>query len=288
MSNFECPIEKVEAQVNKLAVGKGVGPDEIPAEVVKAGGLPFVSFLHYVVSAICETGYVPLSWRGGRIVALFKGKGDSKATDSYRGLLLSDHSLKVLAGILQDELAPAYRSFLHLEQFGGVSGRGTGFAAQCSWQFLEMCKYMNWSVAILFVDLSKAFDYVIRELLLGFRQNFEGDCEAKLATLTRLGLSRKDAESIVESLESGSCFLEHLGVPGSVVGIVRSLHTDNWFRFGNSKQVIFSNRGGRQGCKLGWAVFNFVYSRALKALREKLRCAGCTIFLGTALPVGAC
>ena len=52
--------------------------------------------------------------------------------------------------------------------------------------------------------------------------------------------------------------------------------------------MIFSNRGGRQGCKLGGTVFNFVYSRALKALREKLRLAGCTIFLGTASPEGAC
>ena len=287
LEKFACPIEQVEVQVQKLATGKGVGPDEIPAEAIQAGGLPFIWFLHRVISAIFECGYVPVRWRGGRIAALFKGKGDPRNTDSFRGLLLSDHSVKVLTGILQCEVSGAYESFLHVEQFGGFAGRGTAFAAQCSWQFLQLCKSMTWSCAIIFVDLSKAFDYVIRELLFGFSQNYEGNRGDKVATLTRLGLSVKDAELAVDALESGPCFLEHLGVQSGVVDIIRSLHTDNWFRFQDSQEVVVSNRGGRQGCKLGGTVFNFIYSRALKCLRTKLRAAGCTMFLGPASECGA-
>ena len=123
---------------------------------------------------------------------------------------------------------------------------------------------------ILFLDLSKAYDFAIREILLDFRQGFSGDRDEKLRILVGLGLEYADAETLLNELESEGCLLSQLCSDSGLVEIVRSLHTNSWFKVGGSSKVIVGNRGARQGCKLGGLIFNLIYAKALKSLRVKL------------------
>ena len=56
------------------------------------------------------------------------------------------------------------------------------------------------------MDLSKAFDFAIREILLGWRQGFDGD---ELEHLVGIGLSEKDAFDLMRGLLENECVLEH-------------------------------------------------------------------------------
>jgi hypothetical protein len=80
-----------------------------------------------------------------------------------------------------------YHSYVGSEQFGCTSGQGTAFANHYSRCFLDYCKLRAWSCCVIFVDLVKAFDFAIREILLGWRRSFDGD---KIGWLMSLGLSR--------------------------------------------------------------------------------------------------
>ena len=50
---------------------------------------------------------------------------------------------------------------------------------------------------ILFIDLSKAFDYCIREFLLGFLEGCDTD-DGRVDLLTSRGLGRSDTTSVVD------------------------------------------------------------------------------------------
>ena len=123
---------------------------------------------------------------------------------------------------------------------------------------------------MLFLDLTKAFDFAIREILLNFRQVFSKNKPERIALLEQLGLRRHDAETSLHELESEGSVLEQLVHDDGLVELIRSLHTNSWFKLGQSTSVIVSNRGGRQKCKLGGLIFNMIYAKALKALRAKL------------------
>ena len=82
------------------------------------------------------------------------------------------------------------------------------------------------SYFVLFIDLSKAFDFAIREILFSWRQGFQGD---KVQHLMTLGLNETDATALHTELEQNGGLLEFLGCDPSVCELVKSLHTNSWF-----------------------------------------------------------
>eukprot|EP00973_Karenia_brevis_P052823 7343752-Karenia_brevis.AAC.1 len=112
-------------------------------------------------------------------------------------------------------------------QFGCAKRRGTAFANHIVRSFIDTCKVKGLSAFILFLDLRKAFDYCIREVLLGWSHAQYGD---KTAYLMRLGLSAENAEALRNDLDRNGGLLEQLcGV--DICAIVNSLHSGSWFRY---------------------------------------------------------
>eukprot|EP00973_Karenia_brevis_P070924 9857279-Karenia_brevis.AAC.1 len=107
---------------------KALGPDEIPAELWKAGGHVSAAHFHRLLCTVFDTCYAPLAWRGGRIQDLFKNKGSQMECNNSRGLLISDHLAKSFTTILKDASRDQYESFVHEEQCGCIRKRGTEFA----------------------------------------------------------------------------------------------------------------------------------------------------------------
>eukprot|EP00973_Karenia_brevis_P039530 5456815-Karenia_brevis.AAC.1 len=102
------PVSAVERQIDKIGDKKGVGPDGIAAEIIKAGGIIYATFLTTIINSMARIRYVAKQWRGGRIVDLWKGKGSTTVASNSRGLLLSDHAAKVFTGLCFEEAEPVY------------------------------------------------------------------------------------------------------------------------------------------------------------------------------------
>ena len=119
---------------------KASGPDDLTAELLKAGGEPLARLLVSLFKSIAEARTVPKAWKGGRLVKLFKGKGDPAECDSSRGLLIGDVLSKLFTGLLAPHVQDRAESFFPEPQAGCVKGKGTSWVSHTSRLFLENCR----------------------------------------------------------------------------------------------------------------------------------------------------
>ena len=77
------------------------------------------------------------------------------------------HCGKPLCKVLAAAIAPQYNSAMPDTQFGATALRGADSATHILVTFMEICRKSKKSFFVLFVDLVKAIDRVIRELVFG-------------------------------------------------------------------------------------------------------------------------
>ena len=147
---FAPTVTQVYHAMMRINGDKGLGTDQTSAHVLQAGGWVSAVHIHQMICWALSHGYIPVAWRGGKLVVLYKGKGSPQEVDSYRGLLVSSHVAKVLSSLLQEHLAEAYARQVGTNQFGAVARRGTGMAILALRCFLDMCALRGLSAFVFF------------------------------------------------------------------------------------------------------------------------------------------
>lgn len=71
--------------IKKLRNGKSVGPDTIPAEVLKVDEVTTVEMLYPLFQNIWEEEDIPTEWKEGYLIKLPK-KGDLSSYSNYRAV----------------------------------------------------------------------------------------------------------------------------------------------------------------------------------------------------------
>ena len=159
-------VTRVVRAIASLPKGKALGPDDVASEVLQAAPTECAMQLQRILDKVWSYCYWPLAWRGGRLRELFK-KGGRKNCENFRGLLISDHAGKAAASILYDGVDRPYHKYVAESQCGAVEGKGSDFATHLLRSLLDLAAINGLSIAILFVDLVKAFDRILREIVLG-------------------------------------------------------------------------------------------------------------------------
>ena len=118
----------------------------------------------------------------------------------------------------------------------------------------------------MFVDLVKAFDRVIRELVFGIPPGVT-DVNKHLS---ELGLSMSQLDFVTSFIARHGSLFEVIGVHPRVIQLVCNLHASSWVTYGSLESAIIVKVGGRQGCVFGSMVFNTPYALALMALNDEL------------------
>ena len=77
-------LYELQTQIRKLKRGRAPGPNELPTDLLKAGGSILAQQLATVTTKIALRGTEPLSWRGGKLIPLYKGKLYRSDPDGYR------------------------------------------------------------------------------------------------------------------------------------------------------------------------------------------------------------
>ena len=72
-SSVDLSPSRIERAISKLGLNKGTGKDEVPAELLKAGGFPLAVKIADVCARIVTSEVWPVDWCGGRLVDLYKG-----------------------------------------------------------------------------------------------------------------------------------------------------------------------------------------------------------------------
>ena len=116
--------EEVEAAVKSLKPGKSAGVDNIPAELLQAGGETMIDVLLNICNKIWQTGEWPTPWTQSLVITLPK-KGNLLQCQNYRTISLISHASKVMLKILLNRLTPQAEMIIAEEQAGFRPGHST-------------------------------------------------------------------------------------------------------------------------------------------------------------------
>ena len=89
------PLQIMEAGVQSLKKGKTAGVDNIPAELVQAGGEDVITALTTICNKIWQTGEWPTPLIQSLVITLPK-KGNLQQCQDYRTISLISHPSKVM------------------------------------------------------------------------------------------------------------------------------------------------------------------------------------------------
>ena len=149
--------EEVEAAVRSLKKGKSAGVDNIPAELIQAGGEAAINTLHTICKKIWQTGNWPTPWTQSLVITLPK-KGNLQQCQNYRTISLICHPSKVMLKILLNRLKPQAEAIIAEEQAGFRAGRST---TEQIFNLRILCeRYLQHQQDLyhVFIDFKTAFD----------------------------------------------------------------------------------------------------------------------------------
>ena len=147
--------------------GKAPEADGIPSKVYKYGGPSVVQTLHSFFKSCWDEAELPQDFKDAKIVTIFK-KGDRSQCGNYRGISLLSAADKILAKVLLSRLQQAANKILPESQCGFRANRSTIDAIFTLRQLQEKSIEQQRPLFMVFIDFTKAFDTVNRELLWNF------------------------------------------------------------------------------------------------------------------------
>ena len=225
--------EEVEIAVASLKKGKSAGVDNIPAELVQAGGETMIDVLTEICNRIWRTGEWPTPWTQSLIITLPK-KGNLQLCQNYRTISLISHSSKVMLKVILNRLKPQAEEIIAEEQAGFRAGRST---TEQIFILRILCeKYLQHQQNLyhVFIDFKKAFDRVWHAALW--------------ATMRKYNISANLVRTIEQLYDKATSAVQMNGSIGE------------WFR---------TTVGVRQGCLLSPTLFNIFLERIMSDALEE-------------------
>ena len=161
----DTPINFTEVQkaVNKLKKNKACGYDNVSAEHVKYGGDMLIRTIVIVFNMIIDYEYIPINFRRGIQVPLFKGKNlSSTDTNNYRGITLLSTLSKIYELIIWGRLESWWKDNGIISQLQGACRKGQScvHTSMMLQETVSSALETNKKVFVSYFDVSKAFDTV--------------------------------------------------------------------------------------------------------------------------------
>ena len=166
---IEPTEEEIVIAMKAMANEKAVGPDGLPAELLKLGlqqDRTIQLEFHRLTTLFWREGKVLQQWKDAFITVLHK-KGDKTECGNYRGISLVSHAGKVLLKVVARRLS-AYceaKGLLPEEQCGFRPNRSITDMMFVVRRLQEIGRKAGVSLFMCFIDLQKAYDTVDRTLL---------------------------------------------------------------------------------------------------------------------------
>jgi len=167
-----------ELAIGKLKSHKSPGVGEIPAELIKAGGVTICGEIHKLITSV---------WKKESIIVPIHKKGDKADCNNYRGISLLPNTYKILSNILLSMLTPYAKEIIGDHRCGFRRNRSTIVHIFCIRQILEKKWEYNEEVHQLFMDFKKAYDSVRMQVL--YKILIEFGIPKKLVRLIKMSLT---------------------------------------------------------------------------------------------------
>ncbi|CAG2247073.1 unnamed protein product [Mytilus edulis] len=164
---FDVPYtdDEIYEQIKTLKCGKAPGPDYVCNEHIIYGGNTLLKWICYIFNIILKCEYIPLLYRHGIIIPLYKGNNKDKSNpNSYRAIVLTSvfgklHDKTVLHRI-NKMLTALDNTFHDPLQFGFVPEHGAISALYTLKECINVFMKSKSKLYVGFLDNEKAFDKI--------------------------------------------------------------------------------------------------------------------------------
>ena len=264
----ELPTRNMlEASLRDSAPMKAIGPDGLPAELLRFGAgsvaLPVYQLLLKTVLRLEE----PLAFKGGMVHHLWKGKGAPHLCQSHRAILISSSVGKAVHRTIRGlGIAPFLRSHSPL-QVGGLPRHPVLIAAHAARLFASA--HCRGNGFLVFLDLREAFYRVARPLLVDMGQAAEDVARVFAA----LRMPPESLQAFRRAL-AGDSALQASGASAWMQRVFRELLSDTWFRLPSQRDVVVTDLGTRPGDCLADLMFSFLFATVLCQVKQSLQSEG--------------
>jgi sorting nexin-29 len=179
---------------------KSQGTDQIPAELIKAGGKTLCCEINKLIYSVWNKEELPQQWKESIIAPIHKRV--IILTNNYQGVSLLSTAYKIFSNILLARLTPYVNEVIGDHQCGSNHNRSTTYQIFFLHQILEKKWEYNGTVYQLFIDFKKAYDSVKREVLYNILLEFV--ISKKLVKLIKMCLNETYSKVCVGRLLSGT------------------------------------------------------------------------------------
>jgi hypothetical protein len=155
---------EVETAIAKLKKYKSPGSDQIPAELIQAGGEMLLSAIHKLINSIWNKEDLPGQWKESIIIPIHK-KSDKSECNNYRAISMLLTSYIILLNFLLSKLSPYMDEIIGDHQCGFRHNRSTTDQIFCIRRIMEKKWKCNETVHQLFIDFKETNDSLRREVL---------------------------------------------------------------------------------------------------------------------------
>ena len=93
--------KKLAIAIKVMKPRKAVGPSEVCAEMISDDGEVGVSMMVDLCQRVLDGKGMPNKWPASVLVPIFKGKGDVRNCNTYRGVKLLEHTMKIVKRVLE-------------------------------------------------------------------------------------------------------------------------------------------------------------------------------------------
>lgn len=159
--------DEVKKAIDDLNPGKSPGPDGLCAAFYKAFRDDLSIILCELYKEAYERDRLPPSFSSSHTVLIPKtdDRDELKKVTAYRPITLTNVDYKILMKILAGRLQMVITDIVGEHQTCGIKGRSITSNIHAARSILECCDSMDLIVAMLQIDLEKAFDKVSHEML---------------------------------------------------------------------------------------------------------------------------
>ena len=113
----EPSVFEIELDIENLKSHKSPDIDQVPSELIKAGGRTICYEIHKFINSIWNKEELPEQWKKSIILPTYK-KGDKTDCSNYRGLSLFPTTYKILSNIRLSRLTSYAQKIIGYHQCG--------------------------------------------------------------------------------------------------------------------------------------------------------------------------
>ena len=209
--------KEIDNAIKNLKNSSSSGPDEITSKFVKLSAPILIPALDKIFNLALKSGIYPNKLKIAKVVPVYK-KGVSTLVSNYRPISILNTINKIFEKILHIRLTKFIEdsNLLYKYQFGFRKNHSTELALIEIVDQIRLSLDNNNMTCGIFIDLSKAFDTVNHDILIGKLEHY--GIRGKALDLIRSYLNDREQYAIIDKCKSSTKPIR-CGVPqGSVLG----------------------------------------------------------------------